>query len=336
MNAITPTVPDVTVSVDTFELAERFSLSRGSKDVATVVTVLLSDGEATGRGECVPYARYGETVASVIDAINAVKPKLRTTTNGDALLSLMTAGAARNAVDCALWDYHAKKSGQPVWELIGCPAPMAVHTAFTLSLDSASAMAAKAAEKRDFPTLKLKLGAPGDEERIRRVRQAVPDAQLIIDANEGWSAEQYLSLLPVMLDADVAVIEQPFAATDDAILAELPKPITVCADESFHGADDLPTLNDRYSMVNVKLDKTGGLTSALAVKNAARLQGFEIMVGCMVASSLGLAPALLLAEQARSIDLDASLLLAEDRAPPLLASGAQLTLPAQGLWGTVQ
>ena len=332
----------LSVSVDAFALATRFSLSRGSKDVATVVTVTLTDGQHVGRGECVPYARYGESVTSVIEAIRAVEPALSAHLNGQSLQSLMPAGAARNAVDCALWDLRAKQAGCPVWTLCECPPPKAIHTAYTISLETPEVMADRARKKSIFRQLKLKLGAAkdaasdaaSDAARIRAVRQAVPHATLMIDANEGWTVEQYLALLPVMTEANITLIEQPFPASEDDVLAELPQPIALCADESFHGRDNLASLHGKYSVVNIKLDKAGGLTAAMALEHEARVQGFDIMIGCMVASSLGLAPAMLLTHAAKFIDLDASLLLAEDRTVPLQVDGAALTLPTAGLWGS--
>ena len=340
----TPRLNNLTlsVSVDSFALATRFSLSRGSKDVATVVTVTLSDGHHEGRGECVPYARYGESVTSVIDAIRAVEPALSAHLNGQSLQSLMPAGAARNAVDCALWDLRAKQAGCPVWSLCEYPVPGTIYTAYTISLETPEVMANRAREKSIFQQLKLKLGAANDaandaEEdaaRIRAVRHAAPHATLMIDANEGWTVAQYLALLPVMAEANITLIEQPFPATEDDVLTELPRPIALCADESFHGLDNLASLHGKYSVVNIKLDKAGGLTAAMALEHEARVQGFDIMIGCMVASSLGLAPAMLLTHAAKFIDLDASLLLAEDRPVPLRVDGAALTLPRVGLWGS--
>ncbi|TQM94749.1 N-acetyl-D-Glu racemase DgcA [Roseinatronobacter monicus] len=317
------------VSDDRFALAEVFTIARGSRTHADVLTVELSREGAHGRGECVPYARYGETLASVRAQIEGLPSDLSRAALQDAL----PAGAARNAVDCALWDWEAKATGTRVWELAGLGAPGPMITAFTLSLDSPEKMELAARKHAHRPLLKIKLGTPDDMPRLEAVRRGAPDTRIIIDANEGWSAEVYSDLAPHLLRLGVALVEQPLPAGADDMLAEIARPLPVCADESCHDRASLPALRGKYDMVNIKLDKTGGLTEALALRDAARAQGFKVMVGCMVGSSLAMAPAVLVAQGAEVVDLDGPLLLAEDRAVPLLfdAKGVHPSMPA--LWG---
>jgi len=284
---------------------------------------------ASGRGECVPYARYGESIESVSREIEALADGIRR----EALQDVLPAGAARNAVDCALWDREAKRRGKRVWELAGLTAPGPLVTAFTLSLDTPHKMEAAARRHAARPLLKIKLGTPDDMPRLEAVRRGAPDTRIIIDANEGWSVEVYAELAPHLIGLGVAMVEQPLPAGDDGMLGEIARPLPVCADESCHDRTSLPALKGKYDMVNIKLDKTGGLTEALALRDAARADGFGVMVGCMVGSSLAMAPAVLVAQGADIVDLDGPLLLAEDRDPPLIydEQGAHPPLPA--LWG---
>ena len=289
----------------------------------------VSDGAAQGWGECVPYARYGETLDSVTDEIEG----LPETFDRADLAQLLPAGAARNAVDCALWDLEAKRAGQRVWSLAGLAAPGPHITAYTLSLDSPEAMQAQAALNAHRPLLKIKLGTPDDMPRLEAVRAGAPDARIIVDANEGWSVDIYADLAPHLVRLGVDLVEQPLPADDDDALIGLDRPVPVCADESCHDRASLPALRGKYDMVNIKLDKTGGLTEALALRSAAIAQGYGIMVGCMVGSSLAMAPAVLLAQGAAVVDLDGPLLLAEDRDTPLTFDAAGVHPPDAALWG---
>ena len=286
--------------------------------------------EKTGCGECVPYARYGETAASVKQAILSLKPPF----DRARLQTLLPPGAARNAVDCALWDVEAKLSGRPVWRLAGLPRPEPINTALTLSLDTPGAMRSNARECADFPILKVKLGGgPEDLERLASVREGAPDARLIVDANEGWSEAGFLGLVDAFSELGVEMVEQPFPAGEDHLLAEAASPITLCADESCHGVDSFERLPAGYSMINIKLDKTGGLTEALELRDRARAKGFSIMAGCMVGSSLAMAPAVLVGQGAEIVDLDGPLLLAEDNSAKLRYEKSQIFPPQPALWG---
>ncbi|WP_223162318.1 N-acetyl-D-Glu racemase DgcA [Salinicola halimionae] len=323
----------LTVEEQVFPLAEVFTISRGSRTEAHVVVATLSDESHTGRGECVPYAHYGETVASVISQIESMRELLGKGMDRLELQTRLPAGAARNALDCAFWDLEAKSAGKPVWELAGIEAPKAEITAFTLSLDTPDVMREKAGRHAAWPLLKLKLGGEGDVERLEAVREGAPQARIIVDANEGWDRETYARLAPVLLELGIGMVEQPLPAGDDAPLAEIERPLPVCADEACHDRSSLPSLVGRYDMINIKLDKTGGLTEALALKREALAQGFDIMVGCMVGSSLSMAPALLVAQGAAVVDLDGPLLLARDREHGMCfdAEGIHPATPA--LWG---
>lgn len=319
----------ITVTPDVFRLREAFTISRGSRTEARVLTVrVLRDGIA-GWGECVPYARYGETLESVTAQIAGLPAGITRA----ALQEALPPGAARNAVDCALWDWEAKRDGLRAWQIAGLRAPMACVTAFTLSLDTPERMRAAAARNAHRPLLKIKLGTPDDMPRLEAVRQGAPDARIIVDANEGWTPEVYAALAPHLVRMGVALVEQPLPAAADAALAEIARPLPVCADESCHDRASLPRLKGRYDMVNIKLDKTGGLTEALALRAAAQAEGFGIMVGCMVGSSLAMAPAVLLAQGAAVVDLDGPLLLAEDRPHPLRYDAAGVHPPDRELWG---
>ncbi len=317
------------VTEEHFPLAEVFTISRGSKTEAAVLTVTLEDGGAVGRGECVPYARYGETLESVAAEIDALPASFTRA----ALQDLLPAGAARNAVDCALWDLEAKQVGQRAWALAGLPAPGPEITAYTLSLGTPDEMRAKAAQHAHRPLLKIKLGTPDDMARLEAVRAGAPTSKIIVDANEGWSAEVYADLAPHLTRLGVALVEQPLPAGDDDALLGLDRPVPVCADESCHDRASLAALKGKYDVVNIKLDKTGGLTEALALKRAALAEGYGIMVGCMVGTSLAMAPALLVAQGALVTDLDGPLLLAQDRAHPLAYDEAGAHPPEPALWG---
>jgi L-alanine-DL-glutamate epimerase-like enolase superfamily enzyme len=319
----------ISVTPDTFRLAEAFTISRGSRTEAKVLTVRVMRDGVTGWGECVPYARYGETLDSVTAQIEGLPGDISRQDLQDAL----PAGAARNAVDCALWDWHAKHEGCPVHKLAGLPAPGPVVTAYTLSLDTPERMQAAAAKHAHRPLLKIKLGTPDDMPRLEAVRAGAPQSRIIVDANEGWTAEVYSDLAPHLLRLGVEMVEQPLPAGQDDLLQEIDRPLPVCADESCHDRASLPDLAGKYDMVNIKLDKTGGLTEALALKAQAEAADYGIMVGCMVGSSLAMAPAVLVAQGAAIVDLDGPLLLAEDRPTPLDYDAAGVHPPRPELWG---
>ncbi|WP_170439797.1 N-acetyl-D-Glu racemase DgcA [Ruegeria arenilitoris] len=319
----------IDVSRDVFRLAQVFTISRGSRTEAKVLTVRLTDGAHQGWGECVPYARYDESLESVEAEIRG----LPNTFTRQSLMDLLPAGAARNAVDCALWDLEAKRAGKRAWELAGLPAPKPEITAYTLSLDTPDAMRAQAAKNAHRPLLKIKLGTPDDMPRLEAVRAGAPDAKIIVDANEGWSAEVYADLAPHLVRLGVALVEQPLPAGDDEALIGLERPVPVCADESCHDRASLPGLKGKYDVINIKLDKTGGLTEALELRRGAQAEGYGIMVGCMVGSSLAMAPATLVAQGALVTDLDGPLLLAEDRDTPLVFDEAGVHPPQAALWG---
>ena len=320
----------VSATVETWPIAGQFIIARGAKREATVVVAQVSDGTHAGRGECVPYARYGETVEGVRAAILAQGATL---IDRAGLGRRMPPGAARNGLDCALWDYEAKRAGTSTAALAGLPQPVPLTTAYTISLDTPQAMAAKAADAaRTLPLLKLKLGGAGDGDRLRQVRAACPTARLIADANEAWTPELLPDLMRAAVETGVEVIEQPLPAGADQALSG-PRPVPVCADESVHTRADLDRLAGLYDAVNIKLDKAGGLTEALALAAEARTRGFKIMIGCMVSTSLAMAPALLLAQDADWVDLDGPLLLARDRDPALRYDGALVHPPEPRLWG---
>jgi L-alanine-DL-glutamate epimerase-like enolase superfamily enzyme len=323
----------LSVSVERWPIRGGFTISRGSKQEAVVVVATISDGAHQGRGECVPYARYGESVEGVVQAIEVCAPAIGQGLDRVGLQDLLSAGAARNAVDCALWDLEAKRSGRSVAELAGLAPLRAVETAFTISLASPEEMAARARDASRYPLLKLKLGGDGDEVRLVAVRQAVPNARLIADANEAWRTPNLERLLAAAKAAGIELIEQPLPAGDNALLEHVARLVPLCADESAHDRASLATIARRYDAVNIKLDKTGGLTEALATAAEARRLGLKIMVGCMVATSLAMAPALLLAQDADFVDLDGPLLLERDRVPGLsYSSGTIMPAPA-ALWG---
>lgn len=322
------------VKSHTYKIRGAFTISRGSRTHAQVVVAQVSDGVHAGRGECVPYTRYGEDVAGVMAAIESIAPALAAGSGRADIQSLLPAGAARNAVDCALWDLAAKQAGKRAWQLMGRPAPEGLITAFTLSIDTPEAMQAKAAENRDRPLLKIKLAGPEDLDRVRAVRMGAPAARLIVDANEGWDVATYARLAPELKSLGVEAIEQPVPAADDQALAALTeRPVPLVADESCHDRTSLPRLVGKYDYINVKLDKTGGLTEALGLITAARAAGLKIMVGCMLGSSLAMAPAMVAAVGAQIVDLDGPLLLAEDVAHPIRFSGSIMHAPDRELWG---
>lgn len=318
----------VDVNIEKFPLARVFTISRGSKTHAEVITVSVRQGEHLGRGECVPYGRYSETLESVRAQISECRFSDRET-----LQSALPAGAARNALDCALWDLEAKRSGKRIWELLGQSAPNGIETAFTLSLAAPEAMESQAQEQATRPLLKIKLGTPNDLDRLEAVRRGAPTSKLIIDANEGWSEADYIALLPHLERLRVDLVEQPFPAGKDSALLSLPRPVPICADESCHVAEDLKKLVGKYDFINIKLDKSGGLTEAIELKQKARSLGFGLMIGCMVGTSLAMAPAALLTEGAEFVDLDGPLLLSEDRAFPIPYVSSGLMSWSSNLWG---
>ena len=319
----------ITVTPDSFKLAQVFTISRGSRTEAKVLTVRITRGGVTGWGECVPYARYGETLDSVTAEINGLPADITRA----ALQSALPAGAARNAVDCALWDLEAKTAGKRAWQLAGLAKPGPEITAFTLSLDTPEKMEGEARKHSARPLLKIKLGTPDDMPRLEAMRRGAPATPIIIDANEGWTAEVYSELAPHLVRMGVKLVEQPLPAGDDDLLAEIARPLPVCADEAAHDRATLGTLKGKYDVVNIKLDKTGGLTEALALRQAAEAEGYGIMVGCMVGSSLAMAPATLVAQGAVFTDLDGPLLLAEDRDQPLTFDADGVHPPEAALWG---
>ena len=320
---------NISATAETWPIAGRFVISRGAKTEAHVIVATAGDGLVVGRGEAVPYARYGETIEAALAAIRT----LPTIGSRQDLERALPPGAARNAVDCALWDFEAKRSGRRAHALAGLSEPQPVTTCYTLSLDEPEAMAERARAVRHLPILKLKLGGEGDAARMAAVRAARPDARLVADANEAWTPDDVERLLTAAAAARVELVEQPLAAGADEILARMPHPVPVCADESVHLAVDLPRLAGRYEAVNIKLDKAGGLTQALALAAAAHASGLKIMVGCMVATSLAMAPAFLLAQRADWVDLDGPLLLARDRAHGLAYRDGVITPPSPELWG---
>jgi len=332
MMAATPPL-SLAVRIERWSIAGAFTISRGAKTEATVVVAELSDGRCHGRGECVPYGRYDETVKGVVQAIEAMGEAFASGLDREALQQAMLAGAARNALDCALWDLAAKRRGKPVHQLADLPPPKPLVTAYTISLGTPAAMATAARAASERPLLKVKLGGADDPARIAAVRHAAPRCELIVDANEGWTADDLAVNLAACADAGVTLVEQPLPADNDEFLAQIERAIAVCADESVHGRASLPALLDKYDAVNIKLDKTGGLTEALAMVEEAERLGFTLMVGCMVATSLAMAPALLVAQRARVVDLDGPLLLARDRPDGLRYEGSHVHPATAALWG---
>jgi L-Ala-D/L-Glu epimerase len=321
------------VRIERWPIAGSFTISRGAKTEAVTVVAEVSSSGHIGRGECVPYPRYGETPEATLATLKPLRELLKRGLDRQALQAAMPAGAARNALDCALVDLEAKISGRRAWDLLGRPAPQACTTAYTISLGTPEAMAAATAKAAHRPLLKIKLGGEGDVARITAVRKAAPASELIVDANEAWTSDNLEQNLAACAEVGVTLVEQPLPAGKDEALAQIKRPLAVCADESVHDRASLDGLRGRYDAVNIKLDKTGGLTEALAMADAARALGFELMIGCMVATSLAMAPAMLLARQARFVDLDGPLLLARDRENGLRYDGSLVYPPEAALWG---
>ena len=324
---------ELAVRAESWPVKGHWTIARGSVSAVEVVVVELSREGARGRGECRPYARYGESVEGVIAEIEAQRPALAAGLDRAGLQQALPAGAARNALDCAFIDLEAKLAGRPAWALLGLAEPAPVTTAYTLSLDSPAAMGEAAAANARRPLIKIKTGGDDDLPRIEAIHAAAPAARLIVDANEAWSAEQTRDLLPALAALGVALVEQPLPAGEDAALDGLARPVPLCADESCHDRASLDALQGRYDLINIKLDKTGGLTEALALKAEAEARGFGVMVGSMLATSLAMAPAVLLSQGAAIADLDGPLLLAEDREPALVYEQSLLHPPAAELWG---
>jgi L-alanine-DL-glutamate epimerase-like enolase superfamily enzyme len=323
----------LTVRHESWPLAGSWTISRDSVTTVEVVVVELAAEGAVGRGECRPYPRYGESVEGVIATIEGLRDRLAGGLDRIGLQDALPAGAARNALDCAFWDLEAKRSGHPVWRLLGLSRPEPVTTVYSLSLDSAANMGRAAAQEAERPLLKLKLAGEGDLERVAAVRENAPQVRLVVDANEAWTVATYGELAPQLAVLGVEMIEQPLHASRDQALARMTRPVPLCADESCHDSATLEALTGRYDVINIKLDKTGGLTEALKVKSAAEAQGFAVMVGCMMATSLALAPAFLLAQDVRIVDLDAGLWLKEDRPDGLRFEGSLVHPPEPALWG---
>ncbi|MDG2522279.1 dipeptide epimerase [Caulobacter segnis] len=323
----------LTVSDERWPIAGAFTIARGSKTEARVVVVEIEDGGLVGRGEATPYARYGETVEGVLAEIELVRAAVEGGLDGARLQGLLHAGAARNALDCALWDLEAKRVGRPGWALAGRAEPGPVETCYTISMGEPQAMAQAAAKAAHRPWLKLKIGGPDDLARVEAVRGAAPNSKLVVDANEGLSFDDLRRLAPELVRLDVRLIEQPLKAGEDEALEGYVSPVLLCADESLHTRAELAACARRYGAVNIKLDKTGGLTEALAVDDEARALGLKVMAGCMVATSLAMAPAMLIAQGAAVVDLDGPLLLARDRDPGLRFEGSIIHPPVAALWG---
>jgi L-alanine-DL-glutamate epimerase-like enolase superfamily enzyme len=325
--------PTLAARIERWPIAGSFTISRGAKTEAVTVVAEVSHGGLTGRGECVPYPRYGETPEATLAALQSMQDSLSRGLDRRALQAVMPPGAARNALDCALLDLEAKTRGQRVWSLLGRPAPSACITAYTISLASPEAMAAATVKAAHRPLLKIKLGGYGDGARIAAVRKAAPESELIVDANEAWTSGNLERNLAACAEVGVTLVEQPLPAGQDEALKRIRRPLAVCADESVHDRASLEGLRERYDAINIKLDKTGGLTEALAMADAAHALGFELMIGCMVATSLAMAPAMLLAREARFVDLDGPLLLARDRDGGLRYDGSLVYPPEAALWG---
>jgi L-alanine-DL-glutamate epimerase-like enolase superfamily enzyme len=323
------------IDIQSWPIRGQFRIARGAKTEALVVVAEITEGDATGRGECVPYARYGESVERVASEIEGLRPEIENGLTRESLQQRLPAGAARNALDCALIDFEAKQTGQRAFELLNLALPRPVQTAFTLSLDSPDAMgaAAAAATAKGYGLLKLKIAGADDLARIEAVRSNAPAARLIVDANEGWSPGDLFALSPALAGLGVALIEQPLKADADDVLAGFGSPVPLCADESCHTRAELPRIVGRYSHINIKLDKTGGLTEALALAREATAQGLRLMVGCMVSTSLAMAPASVLSGMAEFVDLDGPLLLARDRSPAMRYEADRLYPPDAALWG---
>lgn len=321
------------IATESFPIAGTFTISRGSKSAAEVVTCTIGESGRHGRGECVPYGRYGETLDSVRAAIETVRTPIAEGASRADLLGLLPPGAARNALDCALWDLESRLTGQRA-HLAACRMPpRPLQTAMTISLGEPEEMAAQARAHASRPLLKVKVGTSNDVARIHAVTASAPRSRIILDANEGWNSENLRAHLLAAAEYNVALIEQPLPVGEDDLLRHIPHPVPICADESVHSAEDIEALVGRYDAVNIKLDKTGGLTAALELRDQARTLGFSVMVGCMVGTSLAMAPAVLLAQDADYVDLDGPLLLAHDRKPGLTYTGTLISPPGPELWG---
>jgi len=324
----------LTLQTEQWPIAGRFTIARGSQTEVDVMVVTLTDAGHSGRGEAVPYARYGETIDSVRAQLESMAAALAHGLDREALRASLPPGTARNALDAALWDLEANRAGRPVWALAGLPEPQPLITAYTLSLDTPAAMRAAARKSADRPLLKIKLGGGDDDrDRLAAVREAAPEARLIVDANEGWRPALLERMLTACAAARVELIEQPLPAGDDEALCGMDSSVTLCADESIHDCSTLDHVAGRYDAINIKLDKTGGLTEALLLREAARERGLGIMVGCMVSTSLSMAPAMLAAQGADVVDLDGPLLLARDREPGIRYTGSLMHPPPAALWG---
>ncbi|CAN7310900.1 N-acetyl-D-Glu racemase DgcA [Brucella pseudogrignonensis] len=315
-----------------YPIAGKFTISRGSKTEAAVIVCEIGHNGLLGRGECVPYARYGESIESVSEQIEAVRSAIESGATRQDIQTLMPAGAARNAVDCAMWDLEAKLSGKSVADTLGAPT-RALETAITVSLGTPEEMAESTAKVAHYPLIKVKMGGDNDIERIHAVANAAPNSRIIIDANEGWTEDNIEENMAAAAKAGVVLIEQPLPAGKDDILSRIERPVIICADESVHTSVGLEDLAKRYDAVNIKLDKAGGLTEGLIMRDKATSLGLQIMVGCMVGTSLGMAPAVLLAQKADVVDLDGPLLLAHDRDPGLRYDGALVYPPEATVWG---
>ncbi len=323
----------LSAQVERWPIDGAFTIARGSKTEAVVVTVAITEDGVTGRGEGTPYPRYDETPDSVLAEIEAERGVIESGAFRTGLQAVMRAGAARNAIDCALWDLRAKREGRRAYEILGLERLEPLKTAYTLSLAAPEAMAEQARANARRPLLKLKIGGPGDLDRVQAVREAAPRRRLIVDANEGLSFDDLKRLAPEFARLGVKLIEQPLKAGEDEALEGYACPVPLCADESLHTRAELDVCARRYQVANIKLDKAGGLTEALALKAAARAAGMEIMVGCMVSTSLAMAPALIVAQGAEFVDLDGPLLLAKDRSPGLTYVGSMIEPPPAALWG---
>jgi L-alanine-DL-glutamate epimerase-like enolase superfamily enzyme len=323
----------LTARQEVFPIRGAFKISRETRTQQPVVLVEISDGDIVGRAECVPYKRYGESMDGVVETILGLSDDIAGGLDRAGLEKRLKPGAARNGIDCALWDLEAKTSGKRVWDLAGRPAPKPVVTAFTISFDTPEKMKADAATAAERPLLKIKLGGDGDDARIRAVREGAPKSRLIVDPNEAWTIDHFTRFAPEFARLGVEMIEQPLPSDRDAALASVPHPVIVCADESAHDRHHLKELKGRYEAINVKLDKTGGLTEALALTDAARAAGFEVMIGCMLSTSLAMAPAVLVAQSAKWADLDGPLLLAKDREPSLRFDGSSILPFGPEVWG---
>lgn len=323
----------LSATIDSFPLTRAFNISRGAKTAADVVTCTIRENGVAGRGECVPYKRYGETVEGVLAAVEAYAGAVADGATREDLQAAMSPGAARNAIDCALWDLEAKLSGRRAAMAACRTLPRPVPTAVTVSLGEPGDMADEARAHSAQKLLKVKVGTSDDRARMHAVASAARGAEIILDANEGWDESNIREHLLLAAELHISLIEQPLPAGKDELLAHIPHPVPICADESVHTLEDLDTLSDRYDAINIKLDKTGGLTEALRMRDRARELGFGVMVGCMVGSSLAMAPAVLLAQDADWVDLDGPLLLVRDRSPALSYSGSLVSPPSSALWG---